>query len=280
MTSIYAATNDAADMSIFADLRRGILVGAAVLVLMLPSGILPERPVFALADPDHTTSWHEDTHFADFRTQTASGDARYLADWIADSHDNAGYDFVIVDKKSARLYVFDDAARLRGSSTILLGAARGDDTVPGIGSRPIADVRPEERTTPAGRFVAERGRDARGDDVVWLDYDAGVAMHRVLTTNIEEHRLERLASPALEDKRISYGCINVPAAFYEAFVRPTFATRRALVYVLPESKPVSQVFDSYDVRPTRRSSSLRLGKSMAAPCNGPACDGSPGNFLL
>jgi hypothetical protein len=64
----------------------------------------------------------------------------------------------------------------------LLGGARGD-TVPGIGALQIADVLPEERTTPAGRFVGERGHNARGEDVVWVDYDAAVSMRLVLTLN-------------------------------------------------------------------------------------------------
>ena len=56
--------------------------------------------------------------------------------------------------------VFDGDARLIGSSPVLLGGTPGDDSVPGIGTRPIAQVLPQERTTPAGRFVAERGRNA------------------------------------------------------------------------------------------------------------------------
>ena len=185
--------------------------------------------------------------FADFRKERPSPDARHVADWVADSGDSAGADFVIVDKKYARVYVFGAAARLRGSSPVLLGSARGDDSVPGIGSRPVAAVRPEERTTPAGRFVAERGRNTRGEDIIWVDYDASVSMHRVRATNPKERRLERLATPTVDDNRISYGCINVPAAFYDAYVRPVFAKRRAVVYVLPEVRPVREVFGSYDV---------------------------------
>ena len=186
-------------------------------------------------------------HFADFGRYTPSPDARHLADWIADSRDNTHLDFLIVDKKYATLYVFDAQARLRGASPVLLGAALGDESVPGIGSRPIAEVRPEERTTPAGRFLAERGHNAHGEDVVWVDYDAAVSMHRVVHTNPQERRLERLASKSIADNRISWGCINVPVAFYEKNVRPTFATHRAMVYVLPDIKPAQQVFGSYDV---------------------------------
>ena len=190
--------------------------------------------------------------FADLRGEKASPDARYLADWIADSHDAAGSAFVIIDKKDAKVYVFDGDARLRGAAPVLLGGARGDDSVPGIGLRPINEVLPEERTTPAGRFVGERGHNARGEDVVWVDYDAAVSMHRVLTTNPEERRLERLATPTNDDNRISYGCINVPVAFFEAYIQPVFASQHAIVYVLPEFKSLDQVFGSYDVAASSR----------------------------
>lgn len=171
-----------------------------------------------------------------------SAAARHIADWVAASHDNQGVEFVIVDKKSATVYVFDASAKLTGSTPVLLGAATGDDSVPGIGDRPIAEVRPEERTTPAGRFNGERGRNAQGEDVVWVDYDAAVSMHRVRANNPKERRLERLATPTADDNRISYGCINVPAAFYDAQIRPIFARRTAVVYVLPEVKTLQQVF--------------------------------------
>jgi len=190
-------------------------------------------------------------HLVDFGSESPSRDARYLADWIAHSRDNANADFIIVDKRYARAYVFDAKAQLRGASPVLLGAARGDDSVPGIGLRPLSEVRPEERTTPAGRFVAESGRNHKGEDVVWVDYDAAVSMHRVRATKPIERRLERLATSTVDDNRISYGCINVPVAFYETHVSQTVAKQRAIIYVLPEIKPVQQVFRSYDVAAVR-----------------------------
>ena len=180
---------------------------------------------------------------ADFAGEEVSAEARQLADWVARSNDHASTNFVLIDKKFARIHVFDGEARLVGSSPVLLGGTPGDDSVPGIGTRPIAQVLPEERTTPAGRFVAERGLNARNEDVVWVKYEEALSMHRVLTTNADERRPERLATPTPDDNRISYGCINVPVAFYENFVRPAFATRRAAVYILPEMKSLEQVFE-------------------------------------
>ena len=145
-------------------------------------------------------------------------------------------------QKGARVHVFDASGKERGSAPILLGLARGDDSVPGIGERPMAQIRPEERTTPAGRFASEPGRNLQGEDIVWVDYDAAVSMHRVRATNPAERRLQRLATSTVEDNRISYGCINVPAAFYDAHVKPALGTRRGVVYVLPETRSLVSVF--------------------------------------
>ncbi len=246
-------------------IRRGLVMGAAALCVLLPfsdrrtssvepiesSGAKPSASISVTHNPALAVARQlpaaPSIRFADFGQQTPSADMRHVADWVADSRDNRGMAFVIVDKKNTAVFVFDADAKLRAATPVLLGGARGDDSVPGIGSRPIDQVRPEERTTPAGRFIGERGTNAIGEDVVWVDYDAAVSMHRVRTTNPAEHRLERLATPTTSDNRISYGCINMPVAFYETYIRPTFATQRAVVYVLPDVKPVAQVFGSYDV---------------------------------
>jgi hypothetical protein len=199
---------------------------------------------------------------AEFGRAAASPDAHRLADWIVEAGDNAGRPFFIVDKRRARLYAFDAAGHLNGDAPVLLGLARGDETVPGIGDKKIADIKPEERTTPAGRFVAEFGQSSsRGEDVVWVDYDAAVSMHRVVTSNPKERRLQRLATPTAKDNRISYGCINLPKAFYETYVGPLVAQTRTIVYVLPETRPARQVFAFLD---TKNDSRSRVARSSAA----------------
>ncbi|MDQ0591097.1 L,D-transpeptidase [Variovorax paradoxus] len=176
-------------------------------------------------------------------TLAAAEDAQWLARAAVAAADNRAAPFAVVDKKNARVFVFDATGRLQGSSPVLLGLARGDDSVPGIGEREIASIRPEERTTPAGRFKTEPGRNTKGEDIVWIDYDAAVSMHRVRANVKSERRLQRLASPSVADNRISYGCINVPAAFYDAYIKPALGTRRGVVYVLPETMPARKRFD-------------------------------------
>jgi hypothetical protein len=182
---------------------------------------------------------------ANFEREHKSEQAQHMADWVTDSGDNRGMPFAIVDKVDAKVFVFDAHGRLRGAAPVLLGLTRGDYSVPGIGDRKMSDIRPEERTTPAGRFVASLGHNFNKKDVLWVDYKNAVSLHRVVTNNPEERRLERLATPTPVDKRISYGCINVPANFFDDVVKPVFTRTYGIVYVLPETRPIGEIFRSY-----------------------------------
>lgn len=183
-----------------------------------------------------------------FGNESASTDARQVADWVVDSGDNHGMPFAIIDKANAKVFVFHAGGRLRGAASALLGLAIGDDSMPGIGERKLSSIRPEERTTPAGRFEAALDRNLGGKEILWVDYDTAISLHPVITSNAGERRAQRLATPSPLDNRISYGCINVPADFFERVVTPAFKGTKGIVYVLPETRQVRQVFALYDVR--------------------------------
>ncbi len=171
-----------------------------------------------------------------------AAEVRYVADRVIKSNDANGLPFLIVDKTNAQVVAFDAEGRFVQSSPVLLGLAKGDDSAPGIGERRIADIRPEERTTPAGRFVAELGENDRGEDILWVDYDNAVSMHRLRAVKASDNRAQRLASESTADNRISYGCINVHADFYDGVVKRLFAPRDGIVYVLPETRPIETLF--------------------------------------
>ena len=178
----------------------------------------------------------------DFSGEAASDDARYAARWVLETRDNRGLPFGIVDKREAKLYLFSGRGRLLGATPALLGLARGDHSVPGVGDLPAALIPPGDRTTPAGRFVTEPGHNLEGEDVVWIDYAAGLAIHRVRANAAQEARLARLASVMPDAHRVSAGCVVVPVDFYEAVVQPMFGRGRGVVYVLPETRPVKDMF--------------------------------------
>lgn len=182
----------------------------------------------------------------DFAGEKPSHDALQVATWVLNANDNEGSSFVIVDKHMAKAYVFTPKGRLRSAAPVLLGMSKGDETFPGVGDRELSDIAPHERTTPAGRFVAELGVNGHGVDIVWVDYEAAVSMHRVITTNPAERRLQRLASPRPDEHRISYGCINVPTAFYEQVLAPTVRESETIIYVLPDTLSPAEVFGFKD----------------------------------
>lgn len=191
--------------------------------------------------------WTPSANHRDRRTSAPSllsADASLLLGRIVQRNDNHGLAFAIVDKKAARILTFAPDGTLRGTSAVLLGLAKGDDSVPDIGERKMMDIKPFERTTPAGRFDVEPGSNLQGEDIIWIDYDAAVSMHRVRTANKADRRLQRLATVSIADNRISYGCINVPAAFYDAFLRNTLGARGGVVYVLPETRSLQAQFGS------------------------------------
>lgn len=164
-----------------------------------------------------------------------------FAAWAVGQDGVARGPWAVLDKKNATLYLFDATGSLKAASPVLLGSAVGDDSVPGIGERKISEIRPFERTTPAGTFKTEPGLNTHDEDIVWVDYEAAVSMHRVRALK-GERRLEKLATATPKDNRISYGCINVPARFYDRWIAPGFGRHSGTLYVLPETRTSKQQF--------------------------------------
>ena len=218
----------ARNMSALAKTARGSLI-VCLGVVALPSASSAGAPA-----PDRAAS----------STKHASAYAGLFAGWVIASGDSRGLPFVIVDKMNAEVLVFYPDGRLRGAAPALLGLAIGDDSVPGIGQRKLSSITLKERTTPAGRFVASLGNDLGKKNILWVDYDAALSLHRVITTKSREHRL---ATASILDNRISYGCINVPAKFFDTVVEPSFTGTRGIVYILPETRSIQAVFPAYAV---------------------------------
>jgi hypothetical protein len=220
-------------------------------------------PSFAAAKhPTHATHPHGSksaaapkSHgpLADLRNVPASKDVVLVANWVSYTYDSQRRPFVIIDKKAARMYVFDGWGRLWNSAPVLVGMAVGDDSAPGVGAKRLSQLKPGEKTTPAGRFVGRPGQDNHGANVVWIDYDAALSIHAVASVSASERRVERLATPDPSDNRISNGCINLPPRFFSGVLWPTVRKSGAIVYVLPETRTPYQQFGAYDVTVDRRS---------------------------
>lgn len=172
-----------------------------------------------------------------------------VSDWIVASHDNGPLPYMIIDKRAAALFLFDAGGKKLGEIPILVGVAVGDEATPGVGSKNLYEIGPAERTTPAGRFLAKYGLAAGRQRVLWIDYATSVALHPVPRGTRKERRRQRLLSPAVDDNRITFGCINVPLIFYSKKVRPLFRKKGGIVYILPDTKQLEDVFPRLRVQP-------------------------------
>ena len=174
---------------------------------------------------------------------SASDDARYAVRWVLATQDNQGLPFVIVDKKNAQIFVFENKGHLLGASAALLGLSPGDTEVSDIALRQPTSLSTAERVTPAGRFVSEPGRNLNGEAVVWIDYASRLAIHRLRPAVASERRPARLASATPDDNRISLGCVIVPESFYQNVISPVLGRNHGVVYVLPETRSVQHMFN-------------------------------------
>lgn len=180
----------------------------------------------------------------------ASADTMRVHDWVSAAGDNHGLPFLIVEKPHAALFLFDASGKQLAAVPVLIGITRGDEATPGIGAKELSEIGPAEKTTPAGRFLAKFGLAFGKARVLWVDYYTSVALHPVPTGAAarKEKRRERLASPTPDDNRITFGCINVPSAFYTKLLSPMYRKKGGYVYVLPDSKPIEEVFPALHVQ--------------------------------
>ena len=178
-----------------------------------------------------------------------SQEAFHIANWVTRAGDNRGLPFVVIDKRSAMVLVYDAEGKLLGATPALLGMAQGDESVPGIGDRELATITPDQRTTPAGRFQATFGPATGIGKVLWVDYASSIALHPLVKGSKTDRRRERLQSPSPQDNRITYGCINISAAFFENVVVAALSkSAGGVVYTLPETKTLNAVFPTFSIR--------------------------------
>ena len=188
-----------------------------------------------------------------------SAGAAQVARWVAGSGDNRSLPYIIIDKTAARAFLFDAEGKRLADAPVLIGKALGDEATPGIGAKSLSEIGPAEKTTPAGRFLAKFGWAAGRQRVLWVDYATSVALHTIPPGN-KENRRARMLSETIDDNRITFGCINVPMAFYSKGVSPLFQKEGGYVYVLPDVKPLEEVFPRLRVEAVLQANASTLGQ--------------------
>lgn len=152
--------------------------------------------------------------------------AKATLDHINETSDNGGRPFIIADKKAGKLYLMNADGKVV-------------DTAPALFGRDTSDAARTDRATGAGKYDLTYNRDQRlpsGYEGSVQSFDTGTngetfAIHRVIDVK-GENRSGRLASATARDNRITHGCINVPAEFYNKHLDGELG---AVLYVLPET---------------------------------------------
>jgi hypothetical protein len=176
------------------------------------------------------------------RLLSASPEVQATAQWIASSKDNRKLPFIIVDKMNAQVYSFTPWAQLKATAPILLGAGVGDKVLVSPDA-PMSAIPPQKRITPAGRYVSKLAIDPHAKKTILsIDPVNLISLHIVAPGTPAQRRAERLLSVTNTDNRVSFGCINVPPAFFTDVVDPDFRAAQGIVYILPETSTAAQLF--------------------------------------
>lgn len=164
------------------------------------------------------------------RMASLSDGANVVNNWIRQSKDNNGQRYIIADKARGELYVMDASGQMLARSPALYGRQLGDGM--SLGETPAGVFTLQERRAPSayGGDIEQFSTAPNGDIY---------AIHRVLTNNPKQRRLQRLQSNNAVDHRVSLGCINLPSKFYDQYLSKGFGGK---LYILPDQGKLETTF--------------------------------------
>lgn len=147
--------------------------------------------------------------------------------------ENKNIPFAVIDKKKAAIFVFDSDHNFIVAEPVLLGIAKFDKIDPRTVNAKLSAIKPDQRVTPSGSFKAKMGRNHRGKELLWVDYEYSIAIHPVVHVP-SQNREKRLKTREHTDNRITWGCINVSPELFKTVLKPLFKKKGGMVYILPE----------------------------------------------
>ena len=166
-----------------------------------------------------------------------SAEAVKVYESMAPAAKESGKGFMIADKPAGRLHVFDADGNLIAQDTALYGRDYGDV------------LQGEKRVTPAGKYTLKVASSpyagGKAFELVESEHRIGntdyvIAVHAAWLGDKTEKRDERLATAAISDKRISYGCINTKhETFLNKLMPNADKLNGGMVFVIPDEVALS-----------------------------------------
>lgn len=156
-----------------------------------------------------------------------------------------GKAFLVVDKPNAMLYAFSADGALLNKTPVLTGKSIADVAPESATGKNLDNYTDAEKVTPAGKFTGKFTYSADYGSIIALDEtndgSSLIAVHRTYLGTPSENRAGRLASPTTADNRISYGCVNVPSAFYDSVIAPNYVGESQVI-VMPDKSDAKKFF--------------------------------------
>jgi hypothetical protein len=178
-------------------------------------------------------------------TKTEKGENIKLPERLQDIYsyatENIHDSYIIVDKPTATMYVFNENKELVTTMPVLLGQTKGER--PNI-SDPEVDVA-IGATTPAGKY--HLGRVGIGNETDLITYQGrimpildmpGGAVHMVYPKEKKERDLA-LKTPTIKDNNKTYGCINISSENFDKYISPNFKKGNQIIFITPDNPNLS-----------------------------------------
>ena len=185
------------------------------------------------------------TYFAFAKTE--SGEYKALPSGVQEVYsyamENIHDNYIVIDKPSAEMYVFNSSNELITSLPVLLGKDKGEEPNRADTSSPIAS----HATTPAGKYqlgkigITDIGRPDsityQGRIISLLGSD-NLALHRTYPGEYVE-RTKALNTSTVEDNRKSWGCINISPENFDKYIKPYFNKGNQNLFITPDNPSLS-----------------------------------------
>jgi hypothetical protein len=150
----------------------------------------------------------------------------------------SGKGFIIADKPNGMLHVFNADGSMLVQDAALYGKDIGDT------EGKVSSLEGGKKITPAGNYTlrAAANADYAGGKLLQLvetkdTNNAYIAVHAAYLGDPKEQRLQRLASPGAEGKRISYGCVNTTHDTFLKSILPNIdSLNGGMIFVLPDAQ--------------------------------------------
>lgn len=218
LSNIFNRLTDAVK-AVFVKLAQAIGTVAVALSLSHTSPITDARAAEGLGHITQVTD-----------ARSMSHEANVVNSWVRQSKDNAGQRYIIADKVTGKIHIVDATGKVLATASALYGEKLGDGYSLGETPAGVFTLRHEAAPAAYGGDLEQFGTAPNGDIY---------AIHRVLTNNPRQRRLQRLESPNAAAHRISLGCINIPSALYDKYLSKGFNGK---LYIIPDQKNINNVF--------------------------------------